>query len=152
MAKRPIELVLESTLREVEDRERRPVFDRDLIEALLRHRRLLMIRSLALAVVKFNPLMLVSEWLLGANLSIVESVESLRQAVSELWHRFLFGWNYDAPYRAGHGPRGSRRRLTPSGQFFSPELIAALEKNELLLETGKGLSVRSASALFREGL
>jgi hypothetical protein len=146
MAKRPVELVLESTLLEIEGRR---VMRDDFLESWRRLQKSMLRGTLAYSTRQY-PMLAVSEVLLSVALSIPEVTHSFGRIVGDFWHRFLFGADYDRPYRKYEG--GSFRIPSGHENIFTPEVVAALEEKELLLETGRGLGVRSASALFREGI
>jgi hypothetical protein len=153
MAKRPIELALESLLQDIEGP---PLLREDFLESLRILHRAILRGTLQYSVSRYPLLTISGTTLVSGNtiissaLFILEFLGKVKEFLSELWNRFLFGANYDRAYR---GRQDSFLKADAAfGDIFTPELLAGLEQKELLLETGRGLSVTSASALSREGI
>ncbi|SRR6266567_705634 len=168
MARRPIELVLESTLREVDPRQ---AFMTELAQRSLQLQRYnwrdeLKSQSLRLAtdavtsVYGLSPdkgvtfffrwfVSLAASGFVGV-VSVAEALlGNLVQRVITLWNNFLFGLGYEWRYKPSSDIEAQliRKRVT-----FPSALITELEMEERSMNSGQGFRVRHASALMREGI
>jgi hypothetical protein len=169
MAGRPIELVLESTLREVDPRHAAMT---ELAERSLKLQHSgwhdqIKSQSLKLATDAVTSLYglsfdkgIASSFfrgfvLLAAStfvwaISVVEALlGDAVQHVRSWWNSFLFGRGYGARYKPF---LDSDAQLIRKRVNFSTTLITELEMEERSINAGQGFRVRHASALIREGI